>query len=149
MESSPYNNDLNHYLSTELIAQTHLPLVDLHAVAAFERLHELFADRFDVLINIFLAAVIDKTVDHVVIIFKLHFYTRKGLDLPTRELLTLVTLTALNMPKQVAAHLKGNLRVGNSVEKLYWTMLQCMPYVGFPAVANTLNALLDIVTQRQ
>ena len=77
------------------------------------------------------------------------FYTRKGLDLPTRELLTLVTLTALNMPKQVAAHLKGNLRVGNSVEKLYWTMLQCMPYVGFPAVANTLNALLDIVSQRQ
>lgn len=77
------------------------------------------------------------------------FYTRKGLDLPTRELLTLVTLTALNMPKQVTAHLKGNLRVGNSVEKLYWTMLQCMPYVGFPVVANTLNTLLDIVSQRQ
>ena len=31
------------------------PLVDLHTVAAFERLHELFADRLDVLINVFLA----------------------------------------------------------------------------------------------
>lgn len=72
------------------------------------------------------------------------FYTRKGLDLKTRELLILVVLTTLNLTAQLKVHLLGNLKVGNSKETIYYSLLQCMPYIGFPNVANAMNVLQEI-----
>ncbi len=71
------------------------------------------------------------------------FYTRKGLDLKMRELLVLVTLTTIKSDTQIKAHVLGNLKVGNSKELLVATMLQCLPYVGFPYVMNTLNIIKE------
>ena len=42
------------------------------------------------------------------------FYTRDGLDVPTRELLILCLLAALGQAAQIKAHIIGNLRLGNS-----------------------------------
>ena len=43
------------------------------------------------------------------------YYTRTGLDLPTRELLVLCILIALgDVPVQIASHAVGNLRLGTS-----------------------------------
>lgn len=70
------------------------------------------------------------------------FYTRGGLELPMRELLTLCVLSALGgCENQVRAHIGGNLSVGNSREKLVGAITQCLPYMGFP---RTLNALACI-----
>ena len=69
------------------------------------------------------------------------FYTRKGLNIKERELLVLVILITLRSDKQIKAHILGNLKVGNSKDVLIATMLQCLPYVGFPAVMNSINIL--------
>lgn len=70
------------------------------------------------------------------------FYTRNGLDLKTRELLTLCIVSALGgCENQVKAHVQGNLNVGNDKNKLITAITHCLPYVGFP---RTLNALAVI-----
>lgn len=66
------------------------------------------------------------------------FYTREGLDLKTRELLVISILVTTGDTSVLKSHIKGNLKAGNSKETITATIIQCLPYVGFP---NTLAAL--------
>lgn len=67
------------------------------------------------------------------------WYTRTGLDLKTRELLTFAMLAALGgCEPQLAAHVAGNLAIGNDRQVLIDTLTQLLPYIGYP---RTLNAL--------
>ena len=67
------------------------------------------------------------------------FYTRKGLDIKTRELLMISALvTTGNNTITLRSHIKGALKAGNSKETITAAIIQCLPYVGFP---NTLEAL--------
>ncbi len=66
-------------------------------------------------------------------------YTRKVLDLKTRELLTFVAISALGgCEPQVKSHVQGNLNVGNTRQQLVEVLAVMNPYIGFP---RTLNAL--------
>lgn len=66
-------------------------------------------------------------------------YTRKGLDLKMRELLTFAIVSALGgCDAQVRAHVQGNASVGNSKQTLIDALAHMLPYIGFP---RTLNAL--------
>ena len=66
-------------------------------------------------------------------------YSRSGLDIKTRELLTLCVISALGgCENQLRGHVQGNLNVGNDKELLIEAITQCMPWMGFP---RTLNAL--------
>ncbi len=66
-------------------------------------------------------------------------YTRNGLDLKTRELLTFSIISALGgCEAQVKAHVQGNANVGNRKQNLIDALAQMLPYIGFP---RTLNAL--------
>ncbi len=66
-------------------------------------------------------------------------YTRTGLDLKTRELLTFSVISALGgCESQVRSHVQGNISVGNGKEDLIDVLAQSLPYIGFP---RTLNAL--------
>jgi 4-carboxymuconolactone decarboxylase len=70
------------------------------------------------------------------------FYTRGGLDLKTRELLTLCIISALGGAEgQVKAHVHGSTNVGHNKETLIAAITHCLPYMGFP---RTLNALASI-----
>lgn len=75
------------------------------------------------------------------------FYTRKGLDLPTRELLTFAIVSALGgCEAQVKAHVQGNANMGNSKQNLIDALAQMLPYIGFPRTLNALgcvNAVLQ------
>ena len=67
------------------------------------------------------------------------FYTRTGLDLKTRELLTFSIVSALGgCEAQVKAHVQGNANMGNTRQNLIDALAQMLPYIGFP---RTLNAL--------
>jgi 4-carboxymuconolactone decarboxylase len=75
------------------------------------------------------------------------FYTRSGLDLKTRELLTFCIISALGgCENQLRAHVQGNLNVGNDKELLLNTITQCMPYIGFPRTLNAINCINEVVT---
>lgn len=74
------------------------------------------------------------------------FYTRKGLDIKIRELLTFSILIALGDTQgQIKGHIQGNLNVGNTKETLLSVITQCMPYNGFPRTLNALTYLNEAV----
>lgn len=67
------------------------------------------------------------------------YYTRGGLDLRQRELITFCFLLAQGgCEPQLTAHAKGNMNVGNDKDYLIRVVLQCLPYVGYP---RSLNAI--------
>ncbi|TBL67993.1 carboxymuconolactone decarboxylase family protein [Paenibacillus thalictri] len=70
------------------------------------------------------------------------FYTRGGLDLKTRELLTLCIVSSLGgCESQVKAHVRGNLNVGNDKDTIIAAITHCLPYMGFPRTLNALSCV--------
>ena len=68
--------------------------------------------------------------------------TRTGIDLRTRELLTLSMLVSLGgCEPQAKAHVAANLHVGNDRAVLIDVITQVLPFIGYP---RTLNALAVI-----
>ncbi|SFC67801.1 4-carboxymuconolactone decarboxylase [Bacillus sp. OV322] len=78
------------------------------------------------------------------------FYTRDGLDLKSRELLTLCILSSLGgAESQVMSHVQGNLNVGNDKETLISAITHCLPYIGFPRTLNALNCVNEVVPENK
>ena len=78
------------------------------------------------------------------------FYTRKGLDLKTRELLTLCIVSSLGGAEgQVKAHVQGNKNVGNDKETLITAITHCLPYMGFPRTLNALNCINEVIPENE
>ena len=69
-------------------------------------------------------------------------YTRTGLDLKTRELLTFAMLLALGgCEPQLKGHIQGNLQVGNGRETLMAVITQLLPFMGYPRTLNAMRCL--------
>ena len=67
--------------------------------------------------------------------------SRGGLDVRTRELLSLSMLVALGgCEPQVKLHVAANLRVGNDRARLIDVLTQLLPYIGYPRTLNALRA---------
>jgi len=78
------------------------------------------------------------------------FYTRKGIDLKTRELLTLCIVSSLGGAEgQVKAHVQGNKNVGNDKETLITAITHCLPYMGFPRTLNALNCINEVIPENE
>ena len=70
------------------------------------------------------------------------YYTRKGLTLAQREMITFCFLAAQGgCEPQLTAHAKGNLNMGNDRDFLIRVVSQCLPYIGYP---RSLNAIACI-----
>ena len=73
-------------------------------------------------------------------------FTRTGIDLRTRELLTLSMLLALGgCEPQVKGHVSANLNIGNDRARLIDVVTQLLPYIGYPRTLNGLR-MIDEVT---
>lgn len=67
------------------------------------------------------------------------YYTRTGLDLAQREMITFCFLMAQGgCEPQLTAHARGNMNLGNDKEFLIRVVSQCLPYIGYP---RSLNAI--------
>jgi 4-carboxymuconolactone decarboxylase len=76
------------------------------------------------------------------------FYTRGGLDLKTRELLTLCIISTLGgCESQVKSHVIGNKNVGNDKETLITAITHCLPYMGFPRTLNALACVNEMIPE--
>ncbi len=72
-------------------------------------------------------------------------YSRPGLDLKTRELITIAAITALNTsPIQLKSHIKGALNVGCTREEIVEVLIQMSVYAGFPAALNGIYATKEV-----
>ncbi|TDX53227.1 carboxymuconolactone decarboxylase family protein [Orenia marismortui] len=78
------------------------------------------------------------------------FYTRGGLDVKMRELLTFSILCALGgCESQLKAHVAGNLSVGNDKEILLLALTQCIPYIGYPRTLNALACINEVISAEE
>jgi 4-carboxymuconolactone decarboxylase len=70
------------------------------------------------------------------------YYTRTGIDVPTRELLTFAMLAALGgCDPQVRGHVAANLNVGNDRQTLLSVITALLPFIGYPRTLNALAAI--------
>lgn len=77
------------------------------------------------------------------------FYTRMGLDLKMRELMTFSAIVALGgCDSQAKAHAAGNISVGNSKQNLVDALAAMLPYIGFPRTLNGLAAVNAAVPEK-
>ena len=74
------------------------------------------------------------------------YVTRNGLDVRTREMVTLSFLIALGgTESQIKGHIMGNVNVGNDRQALINLMTQLLPYVGYPRTLNAINCLNEVL----
>ncbi len=77
-------------------------------------------------------------------------YTRQELTTEEREMITLSSLlTAGGCEPQLEVHINGALNVGISPKKVIETLLQCIPYTGFPKVLNAIFTAKKVFTERE
>ncbi len=70
------------------------------------------------------------------------YYTREGLDLAQREMITFCFLMAQGgCEPQLIAHAKGNMNLGNDKEFLMRVVSQCLPYIGYPRSLNAISCV--------
>lgn len=69
------------------------------------------------------------------------FYTRNGLSVQTRELLVVCGLATLGTVSPLKAHVAANIKLGNSKEKVYAALIQCLPYIGIPSIFAAINEI--------
>lgn len=68
-------------------------------------------------------------------------YSRSALDLKTRELLGYCVLATLEAESQLQSHYHGNINAGNTPKTLTAAVIQCLPYIGFPAAIKALRII--------
>ena len=76
------------------------------------------------------------------------YYTRQGLTLSERELITFCFLAAQGgCEPQLIAHSKGNMNMGNDREFLIRVISQCLPYIGYPRSLNAISCVENAAKQ--
>ena len=74
-------------------------------------------------------------------------WTRPGLDLKTRTLVTLVSDAATGREPELAIHLRMALRQGWTEEELTEVLLHLMGYVGAPLVRDAMLVARDVFAE--
>ena len=74
------------------------------------------------------------------------YYTRGGIDVRTRELLTFAMLVSLGgCEPQARGHVAANLNVGNDRAVLLAVVTQLLPFIGYPRTLNALRVIDDVI----
>lgn len=70
------------------------------------------------------------------------YYTRTGLTLAQREMITFCFLAAQGgCEPQLIAHAGGNMNLGNDRDFLVKVVSQCLPYIGYPRSLNAISGI--------
>jgi 4-carboxymuconolactone decarboxylase len=78
------------------------------------------------------------------------FYTRRGLDLKTRELLTFSMILSLGgCEPQLNGHIQGNVNMGNGKDTLLSVVTQLLPYIGYPRSLNAIRCINEVIPEKK
>jgi 4-carboxymuconolactone decarboxylase len=75
-------------------------------------------------------------------------WSRPGLPLKVRSLVTLGMLAALDRPDELKGHINGALNNGATPDEIYEVFLHAAVYCGFPASNNSVRAAVEVFTER-
>lgn len=73
-------------------------------------------------------------------------YTRTGIDISTRELLTFAMLISMGgCEPQAKGHVAANLNVGNDRQTLLSVVTQLLPYIGYPRTLTAVRLIDEVI----
>jgi 4-carboxymuconolactone decarboxylase len=75
-------------------------------------------------------------------------WARPGLERKQRSLVTLGILIAAGKPAELKNHVRAGLNNGLTVTELQEVLIQAIPYCGFPAVAEAIEATVAVLRER-
>ena len=77
-------------------------------------------------------------------------YSRRALDLKSRQLVTVASLATLGTARpQLKAHLHGAMNMGWTRRQLVEVLMQLAIYTGFPSALNALVAAREVFQERK
>lgn len=76
-------------------------------------------------------------------------YSRPGLDSKQRQLVTLSSLVTQGATTQIQTHVNRALTVGLTKTEIIESIMQLIPYVGFPRVQSALTAAKEILLKNE
>ncbi len=74
-------------------------------------------------------------------------WRRPGLPRPTRSLVTVTALIALNRQHELRTHIRGALNNGVTREELRELIVHLVPYCGAPAALDAMRALREVLAE--
>ena len=75
-------------------------------------------------------------------------WSRPGLPLKVRSLVTLGMLTALDRPDEIEGHIVGALNNGATKEEIYEVFVQAAGYCGFPASNSAVRLCVEVFREQ-
>lgn len=75
-------------------------------------------------------------------------FARPGLDLRTRELISVAVLTSLGAEDELTTHLRGALLVGATEQELRETLIHAAMFLGFPRALQAMRKLQQFLESR-
>ena len=72
-------------------------------------------------------------------------WTRPGLPVRDRSMITVAVLAALGQPEELRSHLAGALSVGISREEIVEILMHVSIYAGVPAAGSALRVAADVL----
>ena len=76
------------------------------------------------------------------------YYTRKGLDVKIRELITFsILISQGGCEPQVKGHIAGNVNVGNDKQTLLNAVTALLPFIGYPRSLNAIACINEVIPE--
>jgi 4-carboxymuconolactone decarboxylase len=104
---------------------------------------QILKDRYDSYLPGFSESIVDITYGQI--------YSREGINIKTRFLLTIGALTAqgaYSLP-QLEIHIQNSLNSGITEQEICEVIFQMSLYGGFPAMINALNMALSVFAKNE
>lgn len=74
-------------------------------------------------------------------------WSRPGLEMKQRSLIVIAILIATRQYAELKNHLRIGIRNGLTATELEEALIQCLPYLGFPAVASAQGPLIEVLRE--
>ncbi len=75
-------------------------------------------------------------------------WSRPGLELKTRSLVTIAMLTAINRNDELKGHINGALNNGATPDEIAEVFLHASVYLGWPASGTSLRVAVEVFRER-
>lgn len=76
-------------------------------------------------------------------------YSRPGLDLKQRSLITISSLVTQGAEGQLDFHIHAALNAGLTPNEIVETIMHCLPYAGFPKSLGALGVVIRVFQERE
>jgi len=74
-------------------------------------------------------------------------WSRPGLEMKSRSLIVIAILIATRQYSELKNHVRIGIRNGLTAGEIEEALIQCLPYVGFPAVASAQGPVIEVLRE--